>query len=99
MSRPRLQRAATYRQEKIQPPVMGRLVHTVLGSSSFVAHVLHYPPPPREQVYNRYYSNTHNSLTSDYRYHHKFASREWVAATPITVQVDVLVMAGRKEMF
>ena len=26
--------------------VMGRLVHTGLGSSSLVAHVLHYPPPP-----------------------------------------------------
>jgi hypothetical protein len=25
--------------------VMGRLVHTGLGSSSFVAHVLPYPPP------------------------------------------------------
>ena len=25
--------------------VMGRLVHTGLGSSSLVAHVLHYPPP------------------------------------------------------
>jgi hypothetical protein len=25
---------------------MGRLVHTGLGSSSLVAHVLHYPPPP-----------------------------------------------------
>jgi hypothetical protein len=26
--------------------VMGRLVHTGLGSSSLVAHVLPYPPPP-----------------------------------------------------
>ena len=26
--------------------VMGRLVHTGLGSSSLVSHVLHYPPPP-----------------------------------------------------
>jgi hypothetical protein len=26
--------------------VMGRLVHTGRGSSSLVAHVLHYPPPP-----------------------------------------------------
>ena len=26
--------------------VMGRLVHTGLGTSSLVAHVLHYPPPP-----------------------------------------------------
>jgi hypothetical protein len=25
---------------------MGRLVHTGLGSSSLVAHVLPYPPPP-----------------------------------------------------
>jgi hypothetical protein len=25
---------------------MGRLVHTRLGSSSLVAHVLQYPPPP-----------------------------------------------------
>jgi hypothetical protein len=28
------------------PRVMGRLVHTGLGSSSLVAHVLPYPPPP-----------------------------------------------------
>ncbi len=26
--------------------VMGSLVHTGLGSSSLVAHVLHYSPPP-----------------------------------------------------
>ena len=32
---------------------MGRLVHTGLGSSSLVAHVLLYPPPPREQLCNR----------------------------------------------
>ncbi len=25
---------------------VGRLVHTGLGSSSLVAHILHYPPPP-----------------------------------------------------
>ena len=37
---------------------MGRLVHTVLGSSSLVAHVLHLPPPhTREQLCNRYCSN------------------------------------------
>jgi hypothetical protein len=26
--------------------VMSRLIHTGLGSSSLIAHVLHYPPPP-----------------------------------------------------
>jgi len=41
--------------------MMGRLVHSGLGSSSFVAHVFHYPPPPREQLYNRYCSNKHNT--------------------------------------
>ena len=30
--------------------VMGRLVHTGLGSPSLVAHVLHYPPPPTRTV-------------------------------------------------
>ena len=34
-----------------------KLVHTGLGSSSLVAHVLH-PPSPREQLYNRYCNNT-----------------------------------------
>ena len=29
---------------------MGRLVHTGLGSSSLVAHVLHFPLPPREEL-------------------------------------------------
>ena len=32
-------------------------MHTGLGLSSLVAHVLHYPPPPREQLCNRYCSN------------------------------------------
>ena len=33
---------------RIHSCVMGRLVHTVLGLSSLVAHaVLHYPPPPK----------------------------------------------------
>ena len=36
---------------------MGRLVHTGLGSSSLIAHVLHSPPPPREQLCNRSCSN------------------------------------------
>jgi hypothetical protein len=30
---------------------MGRLVHTGLGSSSLVAHVLHYPPPPTRTAF------------------------------------------------
>jgi hypothetical protein len=39
---------------------MGRLVHTVLGSSSLVAHVLQYPPPPpRKQLCTRSCSNKH----------------------------------------
>jgi hypothetical protein len=33
--------------------VMGRLIHAGLGSSSLIAHVLHSPPPPREQLCNR----------------------------------------------
>ena len=36
---------------------MGRLIHTGLGSSCLVAHVLHSPPPPREQLCNRSCSN------------------------------------------
>jgi len=42
---------------------MGRLIHTGLGSSSLIAHVLHSPPPPREQLCNRSCSNkTHTVL-------------------------------------
>jgi hypothetical protein len=41
--------------------VMGRLVHTGLGSSSLVAHVLHHPPSPREQLCNRSCSNKHTA--------------------------------------
>jgi hypothetical protein len=37
---------------------MGRLVHTGLGSSSLVAHVLQYPPP-RKQLCTRSCSNKH----------------------------------------
>jgi hypothetical protein len=35
-----------------------------LGFSSLVAHILYYPPPPREKLCNRYCSNkhTHTSL-------------------------------------
>jgi hypothetical protein len=41
--------------------VMGSLVHTGLGSSSLVAHVLLYapPPPPRKQFCTRSFSNKH----------------------------------------
>jgi hypothetical protein len=40
--------------------LMGRIVHTGLGSSSLVAHVLHYPPPPTRIAGNRYcVINTH----------------------------------------
>jgi hypothetical protein len=35
---------------------MGRLIHTGLGLSSLIAHVLH-SPPPHEQLYNRSCSN------------------------------------------
>jgi hypothetical protein len=39
---------------------MGSLVHTGLGSSSLVAHVLPYPPPPpRQQLCTRSCSNKH----------------------------------------
>jgi hypothetical protein len=34
-----------------QSCVMGRLVHTGLGSSSLVAHVLPYPPPPHVNIF------------------------------------------------
>jgi hypothetical protein len=30
--------------------VMGRLVHTSLGSSYLIAHVLHCPPPPAHSI-------------------------------------------------
>ena len=42
--------------------VMGRLIHTGLGSSSLITHVLHSPPPPREQVCNRSCSNKAHTL-------------------------------------
>ena len=37
--------------------VVVRLVHTGLGSSYLIAHVLHYPPPPRAQLCIKYCSN------------------------------------------
>jgi hypothetical protein len=42
--------------------VMGSLVHTGLGSSSLVAHVLPYPPPPHANsfVLGPAVVNTHN---------------------------------------
>jgi hypothetical protein len=44
--------------------VMSRLIHTGLGSSSLIVHVLHSPPPPREQFCNRSCSNkTHTHLS------------------------------------
>ena len=39
--------------------MMTGLIHTGLGSSSLIAHVLHSPPPPREQLCNRSCSNKH----------------------------------------
>jgi hypothetical protein len=42
---------------------MGSLVHTGLGSSSLVAHVIHSPLPPREQLYQRYCSNKHTHIS------------------------------------
>ena len=42
---------------------MGRLIHTGLGSSSLIAHVLNSPPPPREQLCNRSCSiKTHTKI-------------------------------------
>ena len=41
----------------------GSLVHTGLGSSSLVAHVIHSPLPPREQLYLRYCSNKHTHIS------------------------------------
>jgi len=39
---------------------MGGLIHTGLGSSSLIAHVLHSPPsPPAKQLYHRSCSNKH----------------------------------------
>ena len=44
---------------------MGTLVHTCLGSSYLLAHVLHCPPPPpRTQLYNRSCSNKHTHKLS-----------------------------------
>ena len=42
---------------------MVSLVHTSLGSSYLIAHVLHYPPPPRAQLCNRSCSNKHTPVT------------------------------------
>jgi hypothetical protein len=47
---------------------MGRLVHTSLGSSYLIAHVLH-GPPPRTQLYHRSCSNKHTHLSKPVFYH------------------------------
>jgi hypothetical protein len=52
---------------RVHECVMGRLVHTGLGPSSLVAHDLHYPPPPREQLCNRYCSDKHTHSHSKKR--------------------------------
>jgi len=46
-----------YRVPQGSQRVMDRLIHTGLGSSSLIAHVLHSPPLPREQLCNRSCSN------------------------------------------
>jgi hypothetical protein len=58
-----------YRVPQGSQCVMSRLIHTGLGSSSLIAHVLYSPPPPREQLCNRSCSNkTHTfSLRSPSR--------------------------------
>jgi hypothetical protein len=50
--------------------VMGRLVHTGLGSSSLVAHVLPYPPPPHVNsfVLGPAVINTRKCETTCHRY-------------------------------
>ena len=49
---------------KQEEPVMGRLVHTGLGSSSLVAHVLHYPPPPHALCSTCSNKHTHSHAIS-----------------------------------
>ena len=57
---------------------MSRLIHTGLGSSSLVAHVLHSPPPPREQLYNRSCSNkTHTHFGK-----RNLSFSQWLPRTP-----------------
>ncbi len=47
--------------------VVVRLVHTSLGSSYLIAHVLHYPPPPRAQLCIRYCSNKQQQPPAELR--------------------------------
>jgi hypothetical protein len=54
--------------------VMGRLVHTGLGSSSHVAHVLQFPLPPRAQLCTRSCSNKHTHCS--YKHTHCSPPRE-----------------------
>jgi hypothetical protein len=53
---------------RVHKCVMGKLVHTCLGSSYLIAHVLHCPPPPRRtQLYNRSCSNKHTRQARESR--------------------------------
>jgi hypothetical protein len=45
--------------------VVVSLVHTSLGSSYLIAHVLHSPPPPRAQLCKRSCSNKHTHTPSE----------------------------------
>jgi len=47
--------------------VVVSLVHTSLGSSYLIAHVLHSPPPPRAQLCKRSCSNKHTHLRMEDR--------------------------------
>jgi hypothetical protein len=55
---------------------MGKLVHTSLGSSYLIAHVLHYPPAPREQLFNRYCSNKQQQVANEENKHDQYPIRE-----------------------
>ncbi len=71
---------------------MGRLIHTGLGSSSLIAHVLHSPPPPREQLCNRSCSKkTHTFLRLS-----SFSTGHWETEAHFTVTGGRLnVIAGK----
>ncbi len=68
---------------KYRVPHGSQLVNTGLGSSSLVAHVLHYPPlPPREQLCNRSYSNKHTQQLAHHGSSSFFSSHGWHYGIP-----------------
>jgi hypothetical protein len=79
-----------YRVPQGSQCVMGRLIHTGLGSSSLIAHVLHSPPPPRAQLCNRSCSNkTHTGSNPPMGW--------WLGLAPATLEFWVRFQNERNQ--